>query len=441
VQIALLKLLEPTDPLFQQESQRLLEGLPTTPTEFRTEILHYIDVAAAEIRKVNGKFLDQQFREAQIATTGDDLKTAASMLADHAWISFLLNQPEQVNRTLGQLPDRSAIAVFTTRLEEWLSVDGVDKRLLQQNAALDPGILMELLPAIGDSKRPSTALQEVVRINAQSNLAHVRRTAQRIAKRWMPDERFPPHPEWYLMPIGDQELCFLKVSIPHTTPAAQLYVLETEVPWAIVKSLLPEIHEREGKPDLDLPAGGLTASEMIKICNMLSEKFEFVKVYEPTGEAREWKRKDKANGFRLPTEVEFFYFALGSAHRQPANTSYRYMGDSITDDLYYSQLKKYANVQGSNVSSNGVNNSSRVGSLRANAVGLYDTLGNVSEVNWPSEKSTANEDFYTNGGDYENDIGLTTLKPDISGRGMPIFIDHDSGTDTVGFRIVRDASP
>jgi hypothetical protein len=204
---------------------------------------------------------------------------------------------------------------------------------------------------------------------------------------------------------------------------------------------LPEIHEREGKPDLDLPAGGLTASEMIKICNMLSEKFEFVKVYEPTGEAREWKRKDKANGFRLPTEVEFFYFALGSAHRQPANTSYRYMGDSITDDLYYSQLKKYANVQGSNVSSNGVNNSSRVGSLRANAVGLYDTLGNVSEVNWPSEKSTANEDFYTNGGDYENDIGLTTLKPDISGRGMPIFIDHDSGTDTVGFRIVRDASP
>jgi hypothetical protein len=365
------------------------------------------------------------------------------MLADHAWISFLLNQPEQVNRTLGQLPDRSAIALFTTRLEEWLSVDGVDKRFRTQALSLEPQIQMTMLPVIGESSNRSMAFAEVIEsLSETTAAAPVCRTARKIAEKWGLTVANVPHPDWYLTKVNGVEICFLRVRIPKedpNVPPDELLVLETEVTWGLVKALKPEIYDRHENPPVNMPAGGLTASEMLEICDLLSDYHELERAYTQPDRGVV-QLASETSGFRLPTTVEFFYIASGEREWKAIIQTYQYLGQYMEDKDRHEQLTKYANAQGVSPSGDGKNRALPVGSLRPNVLGLYDTLGNLAEVNWPAEENILQnyDGLCFQGGDYDCERDSLNLSPpETNTFHFKIPVKGDS---TTGFRIVRKDS-
>jgi formylglycine-generating enzyme required for sulfatase activity len=112
----------------------------------------------------------------------------------------------------------------------------------------------------------------------------------------------------------------------------------------------------------------------------------------------------------------------------------------MEDKDRHEQLTKYANAQGVNPSGNGKNLPLPVGSLRPNVFGLYDTLGNLAEVNWPAEENILQnyDGLCFQGGDY--DCERDSLNLNTPEQGIQVFIHNEKGDSTTGFRIVRKDS-
>ena len=152
----------------------------------------------------------------------------------------------------------------------------------------------------------------------------------------------------------------------------------------------------------DYPVHCVSWLDSIKFCNRLSEKLGLEPVYSISNSYV--KRKSNANGFRLPTEVEWIYAARGAQKTQT------FLSRSA------SSLCKYANVSNSqtqylhpNWTKRGVlsceDNWAALAPIRSqNPIrGLYDMTGNLWEWTWsvyssdgPNTRNSTSISLYEN---------------------------------------------
>ena len=140
--------------------------------------------------------------------------------------------------------------------------------------------------------------------------------------------------------------------------------------------------------------------EVLEYCNRLSEKYGLEPVYELSKSSertlmiKELEGKivspDKANfknteGFRLPTEVEWEWFASGGQKAIEQGTfNYIYSGSNNIDEVawYYENIGKFDDAS-----------TQDVGLKNSNQLGLYDCSGNVWEWCYDTIEFDENGDY------------------------------------------------
>jgi len=165
--------------------------------------------------------------------------------------------------------------------------------------------------------------------------------------------------------------------------------------------------------------------DAVSYCNWLSEKEGLQKAYIGTG--NNIKCDFNSNGYRLPTEAEWEFAAIGGNQSE----GYKYSGSSDIDVVAW-----YRSNSGSKTHA--------VGTKQPNELGIYDMSGNVWEWcwDWYGDYGSGNQNDpkgansgsvrVVRGGAYLGFPGICRVTCRIDFRGSP-----DNSASTEGFRLVR----
>ena len=165
--------------------------------------------------------------------------------------------------------------------------------------------------------------------------------------------------------------------------------LTTQKMWLEVMGYNPSKFEGPYKP-----VDSVTWWEALEFCNKLSEKYNLEPVYDLSKKrmlminqlGEEKASPDiadfkKTEGFRLPTEVEWEWFARGGQIAIDEGTfSYKYSGSDNVDEVAW--YDKISNDETKNV-----------GTKNPNQLGLFDCSGNIWEWCFNKNESTKNNNY------------------------------------------------
>lgn len=228
---------------------------------------------------------------------------------------------------------------------------------------------------------------------------------------------------------------------------SSFYISESEIRQADFYPLMGGCPSAGQDLGLSYPANGISWFQAIAYCNKRSIAEGLVPCYAYDGfgtNPNDWpigwdvdSNQDKikanwysANGYRLPTEMEWMFAAQGGS----ATQNYQYAGsDTLGSVAWYE--------------GNSANNRHQAMSLNPNELGLYDMSGNVMEWCWDYQASN-----YPSG-DQLNPIGPLTGSSRIVRGGSYNRSDQFCNTDyrawlppsthtsDTGFRICRQIMP
>jgi formylglycine-generating enzyme required for sulfatase activity len=203
------------------------------------------------------------------------------------------------------------------------------------------------------------------------------------------------------------------------------YIAKTETTWGQWQSVRTyaaangyDIGSAGAGSGTDYPVTNVSWFTVVKWCNARSEQEGLTPVYRVNNLV--YKTGDSAptvdataNGYRLPTEVQWEFAARGGVSTQ----NYEYSGSNDINAVAW-----YGGITGIGAHP--------VGTKQANELGVFDMSGNVWEwcESWyPGYEGTVR---VYRGGSWGYDAGFCR----VAGRhGFP----SDSGNDGMGFRVVR----
>jgi len=177
----------------------------------------------------------------------------------------------------------------------------------------------------------------------------------------------------------------------------------TQKMWMEVMENNPSRFEGDNRP-----VENITWWEALEYCNKLSEKYGLEPVYDLSKSEQgilmikelggETVYPDVANfknteGFRLPTEVEWEWFARGGQNAIEQGTfDYTYSGsNNINEVAWYYENSGQKNKKGS---------TQEVGLKKPNQLGLYDCSGNIGEWCYDTAESYDTTESIENGKNY-----------------------------------------
>jgi formylglycine-generating enzyme required for sulfatase activity len=176
-----------------------------------------------------------------------------------------------------------------------------------------------------------------------------------------------------------------------------------------------------------LPVGGVSWYDAARFCNRLSDFYQLERSYDENS----WECDFKKNGFRLPTEAEWEYAC------RAGTTTLFYSGDT-EDDL--ASVGWYRQNSGSQTLF-------PVGRKEANAWGLHDMHGNVSE--WCNDWFYAYSNWHvinprgSVNGIEKVERGGSTWSPEcfVCWSAYRVPTVPDGHRPSLGFRVVRNTLP